>query len=218
MLECYEAVIFDMDGTLIDSMWMWKDIDKEYLGKFGISVPEGLDKEIEGMSFSETAVYFKERFQIPDELAVIKEEWNHMAWDKYKNEVPLKQGVRKLLSYLKENHIKAGIGTSNSRELAELILEKHGIQKYFQAVHTSCEVPKGKPAPDIYLLTAKNLAVSPEKCLVFEDVLQGIFAGKNAGMKVCAIEDEYSIKETEQKKRYADYYIKNFDELFSLNE
>ena len=72
MLEKIQAVIFDLDGTLVDSMWMWKDIDIEYLGRFGIALPEDLQDKIEGMSYTETAVYFKERFQIPCTLEEIK--------------------------------------------------------------------------------------------------------------------------------------------------
>ena len=78
-----EAVIFDLDGSLVDSMWMWKKIDMEYLERFGISLPENLQQEIEGMSFVETAGYFKEHFQIPDSIEEIGETWNRMAWDKY---------------------------------------------------------------------------------------------------------------------------------------
>ena len=88
-----KAIIFDLDGTLVDSMWMWYDIDVEYLGRFGIEVPDRLQADIEGMSFSETAVYFKERFNIPDSLEKIKSDWNQMAWDKYTNEVPMKEGA-----------------------------------------------------------------------------------------------------------------------------
>ena len=105
MLANTKAVIFDLDGTLVDSMWMWKAIDQEYLGRFQISLPDNLQSEIEGMSFSETAHYFKERFQIPDSIEKIKKDWNEMAWEKYKNQVPLKKGVREFLELLKEKQI-----------------------------------------------------------------------------------------------------------------
>lgn len=213
MLKDIEAVIFDLDGTLVDSMWMWKSIDIEYLAKFGLEFPEDLQKSIEGMSFSETAVYFKKRFNIPDSLDQIKSDWNRMAWDKYMNEVPLKKGVREFLEYLKDKQIPAGIATSNSRELAELVLNKHNISQYFTSIRTSCEVEKGKPSPDIYLQVAKDLGVQPEKCLVFEDVIQGVMAGKNANMKVCAVYDDYSKKDEEEKIKLADYYIDSFLEV-----
>ena len=99
MMDGMEAVIFDLDGSLVDSMWIWKDIDIEYLGQFGLEPPRELQREIEGMSFSETAVYFKERFGLPDSLEQIKETWNRMAWDKYRNQVPLKDGAREYLAW-----------------------------------------------------------------------------------------------------------------------
>ena len=78
-----EAVIFDLDGSMIDSMGIWRTIDIEYLGKFGIELPQNLQACIEGMSFNETAAYFKDRFQLPDDPDTIMEDWNRMAWDKY---------------------------------------------------------------------------------------------------------------------------------------
>ena len=102
MLTNKKAVIFDLDGTVIDSMWMWKAIDIEYLGRFGIPLPPDLQKRISGMSFSETAVFFKEEFSIPDSLEKIKADWNDMAMDKYRYEVTTKPGV---VEFLKElNH------------------------------------------------------------------------------------------------------------------
>lgn len=89
ILDHIKAVIFDLDGTLVDSMWMWEDIDIEYLGRYGLSCPEDLQKAIEGMSFTETAVYFKERFGLPDSIEEIKEAWIAMSLEKYEKEVPL---------------------------------------------------------------------------------------------------------------------------------
>ena len=216
MLDKIQAAIFDMDGTLIDSMWMWKNIDIEYLGKFQISLPEDLQHEIEGMSFSETANYFKTRFKLPYSVEEIKNHWNQMAWDKYENEVMVKEGVFPFLEYLKRRGVKMGIATSNSVELASMVLEKRGLSGYFDAIHTSCEVKRGKPYPDIYEFVADKLGVSPEYCLVFEDVVHGILAGKAANMKVCAVYDPYSIEQDNEKKRLADYYIKSFADIKQL--
>lgn len=213
MLKNIKAVIFDLDGTLIDSMWMWSAIDVEYLGKFGISMPEDLQTCIEGMSFSETAVYFKERFDIPDSLEEIKKEWNQMAWDKYAHEVPFKKGAMEFLEYLRKKGIKTGIATSNSKELVEIVIGRYGAEDFFDSIHTACEVPKGKPAPDIYELVASELQVEPQNCLVFEDVVQGIMAGKNAGMKVCSVYDDFSKDKDEKKRELSDYYIYSFEEI-----
>lgn len=213
MLKDIKAVLFDLDGTLVDSMWVWRDIDIEYLGRFGLSLPDELQSEIEGMSFSETAVYIKNKFQIPDSTEQMKEEWNQMAWDKYEKEVPLKNGAIEFLRYCREHHIKLGIATSNSRELVDNVLKARGISDYFTCVVTGCEVEKGKPAPDVYLEAARRCKVAPEKCLVFEDIVPGIMAGKNAGMKVCAVEDAYSLHQKEEKQKAADYYIKDYYDI-----
>ena len=208
-----KAMIFDLDGTLVDSMWMWHDIDIEYLGRFGIELPERLQADIEGMSFSETAVYFKERFQLPDSLEKIKQDWNRMAWDKYTNQVPLKKGVPELIRKCKSLGILLGIATSNSRELVENIIAVHGLTGDFSCIMTGCDVERGKPSPDIYLAVARDLQVQPEDCLVFEEIVAGIQAGKAAGMEVCAVEDDYSLYQAKEKKALADYYIKDYLEI-----
>ncbi len=208
-----EAVIFDLDGSMVDSMWMWKTIDQEYLGRFGITLPDDLQSCIEGMSFSETAVYFKKRFQIPDDLEKIKDDWNRMAWDKYAYEVPVKDGVPELLQFCKEHGIRVGIATSNSRQLVENFVSSHRLDEYFTSIKTCCDVQKGKPAPDIYLAVAGELCVKPENCLVFEDIIPGILAAKAAGMKVCAVYDKYSEHQDEEKRRLADHYTYHFREL-----
>lgn len=214
MLNNIDAVIFDLDGTLVDSMWMWKEIDVEYLSKFGIEVPSDLQQAVEGMSFSETAQYFKDRFNLPDPVDVIKVEWNKMAWDKYGNEVPLKKGVIEFLEELRSRGIKTGIATSNSRELVNHVLKSLNITEYFDSVRTSCEAKKGKPAPDIYLLVADDLQVDPKNCLVFEDLALGVMAGKSAGMSVCAVFDPYSEDDKDRKRELADYYIDTYFDIF----
>lgn len=211
-----KAVIFDLDGSLVDSMWIWKAIDMEYLGKFGIELPPDLQDSIGGKSFTETAIYFKERFQIPDSLEQIKEDWNRMAYDKYANEVPLKPGVREFLDYCREHQIRLGIATSNSRELVDNIVRTHELIDYFDCVMTGCEVAKGKPAPDIYLAVAKQLEVAPADCLVFEDIVQGIQAGKAAGMQVCAVDDAFSRAQEKEKRNLADYYIHHYNEVMDI--
>ncbi len=213
LLREKRAVIFDLDGTLVDSMWMWKAIDIEYLGRFGLSCPPDLQKAIEGMSFSETAIYFKERFSIPDSTDEIKAEWTRMSIDKYRTQVPLKKGAGEFLQSLKERQIPMGIATSNGRHIVDAVLTALKIDGFFSNITTGCEVAMGKPAPDIYLKVAKELGASPETCLVFEDVPAGIQAGKAAGMTVVAVEDPFSRKMRREKEELADYFISDFLEL-----
>ncbi len=215
MLKDIEAVIFDLDGSLVDSMWMWHEIDIEYLGRYGIiELPPGLQSEIEGMSFHETAIYFKEHFPIPDSLDDIKRTWNEMAWDKYMHEVPLKPGIPEFLEGCRAQGIKLGIATSNSRQLVENIAAVHHLKDYFTCIVTGCDVERGKPSPDIYFAAAKGLQAECARCLVFEDIIPGIRAGKAAGMKVCAVEDAYSVPDREAKQALADYYIEDYYGFF----
>lgn len=215
MLDNIKAVIFDMDGTLIDSMWMWRDIDIEYLSRYGIELPQTLQKEIEGKSFTETATYFKETFNLPNSIEEIKAEWNEMARDKYENSVPPKKGVIDFLKYLKKNNIKTGIATSNSKELVAAAMLSNNMKEYFDVIVTACEVNKGKPSPDIYLEVASRLNEDVSSCLVFEDVPMGILAGKNANMKTCAVYDEFSKHMDNEKRELADYYIDSYDDILS---
>ena len=208
-----KAALFDLDGTLVDSMWMWTEIDIEYLNRFGRQFSPGLQKEIEGMSFTETAVYFKETFSIPDSIEAIKADWTRMSLDKYAHEVPLKPYAEDVLKWLKACGMKIGISTSNYREMVDACLNSLGIAHYFDAVCTACEVKRGKPSPDIYLHTADRLGAEPSGCIVFEDVPAGIRAGKAAGMTVVAVDDAFSAPEEAEKRRLADFFIRDFGEL-----
>lgn len=213
MLNKKKAVLFDLDGTLVDSMWVWSQIDIDYLGSYGLTVPENLQRIVEGMGFTEVAEYFKERFSIPDTIEEIKKTWQEMAMDKYCHSVPLKPGVKQLLPFLKEKGIRMAVASSNDVTLIEACLKANGVRKYFDAVITACEVRKGKPAPDVYLEAARRLHVCPEECLVFEDIVPGIQAGKNAGMEVCAVRDTYSLPQENEKRQIADYYIASYEQV-----
>lgn len=213
LLAGKKAVIFDLDGTLVDSMWMWNAIDIEFLGRFGLTCPDDMEREIEGMSFSETAVYFKERFALPLSLEEIKKAWIDMSIDKYRHEVPLKTGALEFLKSCKEAGIVTGIATSNGRDMVDAVIDSLKIGEYLNVVTTACEVDRGKPEPDIYLEVAKRLHQKPCDCLVFEDIPAGILAGKRAGMTVIAVKDAFSENLTEEKKALADGYIEDYFEM-----
>ncbi len=213
MLNNIKACLFDMDGTLLDSMHIWKDIDIEFLGRFGYELPPTLQREIEGMSFRETACYIKDRFDLPISIEEIMNIWNEMAFQKYSEEIFFKEGAFEFVKMLKEKGIRTAICTSNSRELVNAVAEHLDFMPYFDTIITSCEVGAGKPAPDIYLEAAKRVGVEPEHCLVFEDIVTGLTAGKRAGMKLCAVEDVYSADQKEAKKAMADFYVENYLDL-----
>ncbi|SKB70527.1 haloacid dehalogenase superfamily, subfamily IA, variant 3 with third motif having DD or ED [Lachnospiraceae bacterium] len=212
-IEKPEAVLFDMDGSLVDSMWMWKQIDIDFLEERGLDYSPDFHQEIEGMSYAETVSYFKKKFkpeESEEELAAIL---NHMASDKYEFEVKWKPGALDFLKCCAEHNIPCGIATSNSKELVEACNRNLNLRKWIRSIRTADEVQKSKPFPDIYLKVAEDLNVDPAKCLVFEDVIPGIMAGKNAGMKVIAVQDDYSKDVENEKREAADGFISDYREL-----
>ena len=214
MLTNIDAVIFDIDGTLVDSMHVWTDIDDIFLEKYHLEEPENFHEGMEGKSYSETAQYFLDLFpELPHTKQELENEWHEMAFEIYTKELQLKKGAYDFIVDMHKAGIKLGIATSNSRDLAEGLLMNTGVWQYLDAVWTSDEAKAGKPAPDVYLKVAESLGVKPERCLVFEDVPNGILAGINAGMKVCAVEDPFSKPQEERKKELADYYIQDYDDI-----
>ena len=214
MLKDVEAIIFDIDGTLIDSMWIWTNIDDLFLEKYHLVQPPNFHGGMEGKSYSETAQYFLDIFpQLTHTRQELEDEWHQMAFDIYTKEIELKKGAYEFIVRMYKKGIKLGIATSNTRVLAEGTLKNNRIFEYFHSIWTSDEAKAGKPSPDVYLRVAESLKVDPAKCLVFEDVPKGIMAGKNAGMKVCAIDDPFSRPQEGLKRELADYYIQDFDDI-----
>ena len=216
LLEGIEAVIFDLDGTLVDSMGIWAAVDQEYVEKYNLTVPEGFFESLEGKSYTQVAQLYIDTFpSLTCSVEELKQQWQDMTYEKYTKELSLKPGAYQMIKELYNSGIRFGIASSNSIELVTATLEALNIRSFFDAVHTSCEVKSGKPSPDVYLLTASDLKVSPARCLVFEDIPLGIEAGKNAGMKVCAIDDEYSKNQEARKRELADYYIKDYNDIIN---
>lgn len=212
-MDNFKAVIFDLDGTLIDSMGIWTKIDEEYLNCFGHSVPKNLQEEITHLTLTETAIYFKEKFNINDKIEDILSTWHSMALHHYSNSIKLKDNVLPFLNKLKNNGIKIALATSNSVPLLEATLKNNGIYHYFDAISTTEEVEKSKNNPDIYLLSAKKLNINPKECLVFEDIVQAVKGAKLAGMTVYAIYDKSSENQKDELIKLSDRYIFNYKEL-----
>lgn len=214
MLTDIDGIIFDMDGTLIDSMWVWPGLDDCYMEKYGLRQPEGFHESIEGMSCEEVADYFLESFpNLTCSREEMVEEWIDMAYEAYTTQVTLKKGALNFIRKMKKAGKKIGIATSNAKSLVDDTLHALQVSHLFDVVRTAGEVQAGKPAPDVYLLVAQELGIRPDRCLVFEDVPMGILAGKNAGMRVCAVADDFSLLQLEKKKELADYFIQDFRDI-----
>jgi len=210
----YKAVIFDLDGTLIDSMGIWLEVDKEYLEKRDIPVPDGLFKDVpEGNSYKEICQYFKDKFDLPDSVKEIGDEWQGMVEQHYKEDITLKPGAKELIKFLHFHSVRMGIGTSNNKHLAETVLKANNVISYFDSIIAGCEDIKGKPFADIFLKAAEELDIEPTDCLVIEDILYGVLAAHNGGMDAFAIFDDNETHEVEKLKTEADFYAKNFGEI-----
>ena len=208
-----KGFIFDLDGTLVDSMWVWKQIDIDFLSKLGHTVPPNLNEEITHLSFTQTAEYFKKRFKLKNTVENIMNCWNDMAYDYYSSKVRLKKGAFEYLTNLKSKGYKIALATSNSTLLLEATLKNNKIYDLFDAITITDEVKKSKENPDIYLLSAKKLGLDPNQCMVYEDIIPAAKGAKLAGMKVTAIYDEHAKDQADKLKEICDFYILDYTNL-----
>jgi HAD superfamily hydrolase (TIGR01509 family) len=207
-----KACIFDLDGTLLDSMGLWLDIDIEFLERRGHVAPEDYAVCISSMSFSEAATYTIERFGLQDSVEGLLSEWNRMAAYAYGNTVQMKPYAKEYLLALLKRGVKLGIATSGVPELFEPALLNHGIYDWFDAICDAGEVGCGKSRPDIFLLAAKRLGFKPCDCTVFEDILAAVKSAKSAGMTVYGVYDGSSENDWEEIKQIADGVIYDFQD------
>jgi HAD superfamily hydrolase (TIGR01509 family) len=209
-----KAIIFDLDGTLIDSMGLWREVDEEFLMSRGIAVPEDLfDHLPAGNSFIQTAQYFKDRFSLMESQVEIMQIWTDMVAGHYRSTVRLKAGAGDLLKRLQVAGIKIGLATSNSYHLAETSLVFNGVWKHFAYAATGDMDVLGKPFPDLFLRCAQGLEVDPAECVAIEDTLSGVQAVRAAGMHCLGIYDADSCKHHEQIKQVADAFCLDYAEI-----
>jgi HAD superfamily hydrolase (TIGR01509 family) len=206
----YKAIIFDLDGTLIDSMFIWVEMDIRFLNKRNIPISKDMFDDLQTNSFKDMAVYFKDKFALTETIEEIINEWVTEAKYAYENELKLKPHSLDFIKYLKDSGYLLAVGTSNELSLTQAVLDSNGILEYFDTIVTGCSGLRGKPAPDIYLQVAKNLGVVPEECLVIEDTFVGVMAAKNAGMSVFAIADRFSLGDKDRITQNADGYFEDY--------
>lgn len=211
-----KGIIFDLDGTLLDSMWVWDKVDVDFLGMRGFEVPKDYQKAIAAMGFRETADYTIERFGLNEKAEDIIKEWNDMAERTYHEEVCVKPYVKETLEYLKAKGIRLGVATASYATLFEECLRRNEVYDYFDTFTETKEVARGKGFPDIYLRAAEKLGCAPEECVVFEDIHQGILAAREGGFCTVGVYDEKSDYAWEDICRDADYAVRGFDEVRGL--
>ena len=207
----FSAAIFDLDGTLLDSMSVWSEVDRQFLLRRGFAVPADYVATIAAMSFRAAADYTIDRFSLREDPQDLMDEWLRLALEAYSHTVPLKPFAREYLLRLQSLGVRLGVATGLTVRLMEPVLKNNGIYDLFDVLCSADSVGCGKGTPEIFLHTAAKLRTAPQDCIVFEDIPQGIRSAKAAGMTAYAVYDPHT-KEQDVMRREADGYLRNFSE------
>lgn len=201
--------IFDLDGTLLDSLRVWEQVDADFFARRGMDCPDDYIRSINALSFRDTAEYTIKRFGLEESPEQLMAEWFDMAAHAYGHTVQMKPHAKEYLHELKRRDAQLAIATSCSPGLYMPALERHGITHLFDAILCTDDVAN-KDKPDIYLEAARRLDCPPEQCVVFEDLLTAIKSAKAAGMTVYAMYDEQSRMHWDEIGDIADGRIYDF--------
>ncbi|MCQ2431934.1 MAG: HAD family phosphatase [Clostridia bacterium] len=206
------AAIFDLDGTLLDSMGVWVWVDKEFLARRRIVMPADYSEALAPMGFPAAAAYTKKRFSLPESEDAIMDEWHEMAMDAYAHNILCKPHAREYLLYLKENGIRCAAATASQPEFYVPALKRLRIFDLFESITEVAEVRRGKGFPDIYLRAAEKMKLTPGDCVVFEDIAAGMRGAKDGGFFGVGVYEALN-RDREELKRISDLYIDDFSVL-----
>ena len=212
----FQGAIFDADGTLLDSMHVWRNLGELYLRSRGITPERGLSARLWPLSYAQGCAYLKEHYGLHESVSEIQEGISRMIEGFYRNEAELKPGVREFLDVLRHRDIHIVIATSGDRELLQAALTRNGIAEYFDEVFTCSELGTDKHDAKIFMACAEALGLMPGNIAVFEDVLYAIETAKSAGFITYGVYDASSIYDRQRIIDKADYYINDWREI--LNE
>ena len=206
-----QFAIFDMDGTLIDSMIFWKNLASEYLSSKGVTqIPADILERIKPMTMSESAVLFQQEFGLPGDPEA---EMNALMDAHYRNDIPLKPGVREYLHLLHNRGVRMCVASATAEHLMESCLARLGVRDCFEFL-LSCEtVGAGKRSPLVYHESAKRLDATPPEIAVYEDALYAVQTAKNAGYYVVGVYDDSTAKNWLTIEKLADEIVLNWEEV-----
>ena len=212
-----KGAIFDLDGTLVDSMFIWDTFGEVYLRSLDIEPRENLAEAFKTFTLEESAEYYRTHYGVTLSVAEIVEGVNRMIEDFYKSTVPLKKGVAEFLAGLSKAGVKMCIATVTDKYLVEAALTRLKVRQYFGEIITTAEVGCGKNDPKIYRTALAYLGTEKCETLVFEDVLHALMTAKNDGFLVAAVYDAHESRQS-QMRSAADYYITNFHDFLKVFE
>lgn len=207
------GVIFDLDGTLIDSMPSWKNIGADFLKNHGITPPGDLNEAIKTMSFFQSAQYFIRSFGIALTEEQVIDEINEMIRDNYADDIPLKPFAKEVLDQYSRQGIRMAVLTAADKILAELALKRLGILDHFEFILTTGMTGLSKSQPELYDRAIEKLGIPASEIAIIEDSLHCIQAAKNTGCIIIGIYDEVSKDDWEEIKKASHRTIKSFEEL-----
>jgi len=208
-----KGAIFDVDGTMLDSMWMLEIIEADYLKGFGFTPSL---KEVELMnvlSLRELAEYFRSEYGIAKTVQEIIDERNALTEEFYFEKAALKRGVIELLEKLRERDVKMCVATATDKYLVEASLKRLDILKYFGKIFTCGDEKTSKSSPDIFIRAAGFLGTKISETIVFEDAVHAIKSAKSAGFPVVAVYDKSADLNNEEIRQLADYYLDSMEEI-----
>ena len=208
----FSAAIFDLDGTLLDSMWVWREVDRAFFEELGMAELEDYARSIQGMSFRETAEYTVGRFGLDRTVEEVMAGWTRMTAEAYARRVALKPGALRYLRGLKRAGVKLAVATANREELVGPTLRRWGAWELFDTVCTAAEVgDAGKSDGALFMLAARKLGVDPSDCAVFEDTLEGVRGARRAGMGAYAVRDAGNDHHESEIAALADGVVDDFN-------
>ncbi len=204
-----KGAIFDLDGTLIDSMFIWDTFAEDYLKSLGIEPKENLAEIFKNFTVEQAAEYYRNHYNIELSVEEIADGINNMVAEIYRTKVVLKSGVIDFLKRLQNSGVKMCVATVTDRDIAEAVLKRLNVREYFLEIFTCSEVGYNKETPEIYRQALKHLETEKTETVVFEDVLHALKTAKDDGFKVAAVYDAHESKQ-EEIKEISDYYIMDF--------
>jgi HAD superfamily hydrolase (TIGR01509 family) len=211
----FYAVIFDLDGVLADSEPWWNQIDKKLLAEHGVTYRGQHHRNVLGVSYRLAVEFYKKAFHIATPVEELMRRRGEIATEFFANRIGLFPSAKATLEQLHDMKVRLAVATSSVGASARPFLDRTGITSFFDVIVTGDEIERGKPLPDIYLRTAEKLDVPVDACLVVEDALSGIAAGKAANMRVAAIPDTRFV-DGRQYQKEADYVLASLSEIPGL--